>query len=169
MNVKNPILRKKESISKSSQKLISGLTGGDLPYPLPPLIGYPVINTKNKELLYLYLPKKQEEYMKKVLSPLGRVAKDSEVLPQLKTILLDYYIRVFKKETLEKRIEKSYSKEMKQINTYVSLILIPDEKFKNKKIVLEQLNNFRNIRNIFSHLKKIINNFFSFSFFHFIN
>ena len=148
MNVKNPILRKKESISKSSQKLISGLTGGDLPYPLPPLIGYPVINTKNKELLYLYLPKKQEEYMKKVLSPLGRVAKDSEVLPQLKTILLDYYIRVFKKETLEKRIEKSYSKEMKQINTYVSLILIPDEKFKNKKIVLEQLNNFRNIRNL---------------------
>ncbi len=119
-------LRKKTSISKSSQLLITGLTGGDLSYPLPPLIGYPVINSKNTELLYLYLPKAQEEYMKKVLSPLGRVAKDSEVLPRLKTILLDYYIRVFKVYTLEKRIEKSYSNEMKQIITYVSLILIPD-------------------------------------------
>ena len=141
-------IRKKTSISKSSQQLITGLTGGDLSYPLPPLIGYPVINTKNKELLYLYLPKAQEEYMKKVLSPLGRVAKDSEVLPRLKTILLDYYIRVFKVETLEKRIEKSYSNEMKQIITYVSLILIPDEKFKGKKIVEEQLQNFRNITNL---------------------
>ena len=141
-------IRKQASISKSSQQLITGLTGGDLSYPLPPLIGYPVINTKNNELLYLYLPKAQEEYMKKILSPLGRVAKDSEVLPQLKTILLDYYIRVFKVETLEKRIEKSYSNEMKQIITYVSLILIPDEKFKGKKIVEEQLQNFRNITNL---------------------
>ena len=45
-------IRKKTSISKSSQQLITGLTGGDLSYPLPPLIGYPVINTKNKELLF---------------------------------------------------------------------------------------------------------------------
>ena len=36
---------------------------------------------------------------------------------------------------------------MKDITPYASLILTPDSKFKTKKIVMEKLNNFRNLRN----------------------
>ena len=126
---------------------MSSVIGGTLPFPLPSISGFPIINTKNRELLYLYLPKQQVEYMKKILCPQGRVAKDTEVLPQLKPFLLIFYTKFFRKETLEKRIEKSYSDEMKDITPYVSLILATDSKFKTKKIVMEKLNNFRNLRN----------------------
>jgi hypothetical protein len=136
---------------KNDQTIVNSLIGDSLPFPLPPISGFPIINTKNKELLYLYLPKKQVQYMRQILCPQGRVAKDSEVLPQLKPFLLIFFTRFFRKETLEKRIEKSYGEEMKQITPYVSLILETDDKFKKKRVVMEQLNNFRNLR---SYIRK---------------
>ena len=86
--------------------------------------------------------------MKKLLNPEGRVAKDTEVLEQLKVVIFVYYFRVFKNQNLEKRIEASYSEEMNKIDTYCSLILETDEKFKKKKVVSEKMKNFRNIRNL---------------------
>jgi hypothetical protein len=71
--------------------------------------------------------------MKILLNPEGRIAKDSEVLPQLNVVLFDYFYRVFKEYNLEKRIEISNNNEMKQINVYFSIILKVDLKFKKKK------------------------------------
>ena len=70
--------------------------------------------------------------MKKLLNPEGRIAKDTEVLPKLKLVIFDYFFRVFKGKNLEKRIEISYNEEMNEIDTYCSIILEIDEKFKKK-------------------------------------
>ena len=86
--------------------------------------------------------------MKKLLNPEGRIAKDTEVLPKLKLVIFDYFFRVFKGKNLEKRIEISYNEEMHEIDPYCSIILKMDEKFKKKKIILEKMQNFRNIRNL---------------------
>ena len=39
--------------------------------------------------------------MKILLNPEGRIAKDSEVLPQLNVVLFDYFYRVFKEYNLD--------------------------------------------------------------------
>ena len=111
-----------------SKELTGFLNSEPIPYPLPPFNGFPVINTSNKELLYLYLPNEQVGYMKKLLNPEGRIAKDTEVLPKLKLVIFDYFFRVFKGKNLEKRIEISYNEEMNQIDTFCSIILEIDEK-----------------------------------------
>lgn len=86
--------------------------------------------------------------MKILLNPEGRIAKDSEVLPQLNVVLFDYFYRVFKEYNLEKRIEISNNNEMKQINVYFSIILKVDLKFKKKKVFKEQIKNFRTVFNL---------------------
>ena len=131
-----------------SKEFTSFLNNESIPYPLPSFHGFPISNSKNKELLYLYLPREQVEYMKKLLNPEGRIAKHTEVLPKLNIVLFDYFNRVFKDNTLEKRIEKSYSDEMKNINVYFSIILKIDRKFKKKQIYKEQKKHFRGIHNI---------------------
>ena len=106
------------------------------------------MNYSNKELLYLYLPSEQVEYMKILLNPEGRIAKDTEVLPKLKIVLLDYFNRVYKENTLEKRVEISYSEQMKNIIVYFSIILRIDKKFKKKHIYKEQIKHCRRVNNI---------------------
>ena len=117
-----------------SKEFTSFLNNESIPYPLPGFHGFPIINNINKELLYLYLPREQVEYMKILLNPEGRIAKDTEVLSKLNIVLFDYFQRVFKENILEKRIEISYNDEMKNINVYFSIILKIDRKFKKKKI-----------------------------------
>ena len=86
--------------------------------------------------------------MKILLNPEGRIAKDTEVLSKLNIVLFDYFQRVFKENTLEKRIEISYNDEMKNINIYFSIILKIDRKFKKKNIYKEQIKHFRRVHNI---------------------
>ena len=86
--------------------------------------------------------------MKILLNPEGRIARDTEVLPKLKIVLLDYFNRVYKENTLEKRVEISYSEQMKNIKVYFSIILRIDKKFKKKHIYKEQIKHCRRVNNI---------------------
>ena len=126
----------------------NSLDEDNFPFPVPELSGIPVINTKTNELIYLYFPKEDYEYINIELKPGKRtVFRDAEILPKLKGYVLSYYLKVFKHYDLEKRIERSYEDDMKYILGNISIVIMLGDKFKKRKIIQDKFKNFRRVKN----------------------
>ena len=110
--------------------------------------GFPVVSSNNNELIYLYFPKEQFEYLRIKLKPEGLlVFKEKDIIESLKRYVMIYMSKMFQSVKLDKRIEKSYEKEMCSINCFYSLVVEMNQKFKAKPIISQKLKNFRNIKN----------------------
>ena len=117
-------------------------------YPFPRLCSLPVINSSIGELIYLYIPQTEYEFINIELKPLNRaVFRDFEVIEKLKKAIQLYCKQVFNSNDLEDRIQLSYENELKDIQANVSLAIEMDSKFKAKRGIAEKLNNFRDIKN----------------------
>ena len=117
-------------------------------YPFPRLCSLPVINSSIGELIYLYIPQTEYEFINIELKPLNRaVFRDYEVIQKLKSAIFSYCKQVFNSNDLEDRIQLSYENELKDIQANVSLAIEMDSKFKAKRGIAEKLNNFRDIKN----------------------
>ena len=117
-------------------------------YPFPRLCSLPVINSLIGELIYLYIPQTEYEFINIELKPLNRaVFRDYEVIQKLKSAIFSYCKQVFNSNDLEDRIQLSYENELKDIQANVSLAIEMDSKFKAKRGIAEKLNNFRDIKN----------------------
>ena len=117
-------------------------------YPFPQLCSLPVINASIGELIYLYIPQTEYEFINIELKPSNRtVFRDFEIIQKLKQAILLYCKQVFNSNDLEDRIQLSYEDELKNIEANVSLAIEIDSKFKAKRGIAEKLNNFRDIKN----------------------
>ena len=106
------------------------------------------MSSNNNELIYLYFPKEQFEYLRIKLKPEGLlVFKEKDIIESLKRYVMIYMSKMFQSVKLDKRIEKSYEKEMCSINCFYSLVVEMNQKFKVKPIISQKLKNFRNIKN----------------------
>jgi hypothetical protein len=123
-------------------------------FPLPPFNGFPIINSQTNEIIYLYFPETEINYLSIILKPEGRKnIRDNECLNKLNQCVFVLLKKIFKKNSLEKRIEKSYSEEIKKTKTFCSIIIEMDEQFKKKKIIQEKLSFFRNFNRDLFRLK----------------
>ena len=119
-----------------------------IPYPLTELYGLPIVASNQNELIYLYFPKEQSDYLKIVLKPEEGllVFKEKEIMLYLREYIYDYLIKMFQSVQLDKRIEKSYEKEMITIHPSYSLAVEMGDKFKTKPIIDKKLKNFRVVK-----------------------
>ena len=126
----------------------------EINFPLPPFNGFPIINSQTNETIYLYFPDDEIKYLSIILKPEGRKnIRDKECLNKLCQCIFIFLKKIFKKNSLEKRIEKSYIKEIIQKKTFCSIIIKMDEKFQHKKIIQEKLKSFRNFNRDLFRLK----------------
>ena len=101
------------------------------------------MSSNNNELIYLYFPKEQFEYLRIKLKPEGLlVFKEKDIIESLKRYVMIYMSKMFQSVKLDKRIEKSYEKEMCSINCFYSLVVEMNQKFKVKPIISQKLKNF---------------------------
>ena len=123
-------------------------------FPLPPFNGFPIINSQTNEIIYLYFPESEINYLSIILKPEGRKnIRDNECLNKLNQCVFVLLKKILKNNSLEKRIEKSYSEEIKNTKTFCSIIIEMNEKFKKKKIIQEKLSFFRNFNRDLFRLK----------------
>lgn len=116
-------------------------------FPFNQLSGFPIVNTTTNEIIYLYFNKEESEHLQIMLKPEGLLLfKDTEIIDQLKQFIYIYFIKVFRSVKLEQRIENSYMNNMKNIKAYTSIVLEMNEKFKKKPVIMDKLQNFREIK-----------------------
>lgn len=125
----------------------SYLNSEPISFPFPETTGLPVINTSIGELIYLYFPRAEYNFINIEVKPENRtVFRDTEIIKKLRHNISLFSKKVYKNNNLEKRIQISYSDQVKLIEPNVSIALQMDNKLKNKKFISEKLKNFRGVK-----------------------
>ena len=145
----NPIrIRKTRFATLKPQSIVAKLLSKESDsFPLGNLSGIPITSTSTGEVIYLYFPDIEYNFLTIALKPEKRkVLRDTEILSKLKSSILFYSKKLFSQNDLEKRINISYNDENKNIETYLSFAIEMSEKFKKKRTIANRLNIFKEVR-----------------------
>lgn len=117
-------------------------------YPVKETIGFPIITNNHRELIYLYFPEEELQFLKKALRSVSSyVYRETDIQKQLNEFILKYLKKMFITHRLDERIAISYDEEMSQKICYFSLVIEMTEKFKAKPTIADKLKNFRKLKN----------------------